>query len=428
MIKSVPRNLTQPVEAPALSFFLSKYILGSNFDYLASIYTPYSDREEQLSASIEAVGLVSLSNELGSLELLERARKRYVHAIQATNRAIQDPIRVRKDDTLLAVLLLGLYEVMTCTTQPNMCLWENHINGAMALVRLRGVQQMQSRLGIRLLSQATASVAISAHRSKSEAPKELTSFVALGLQYANKGDPSWNFRLISIRSANFRAAIEQGSLRDPDVIIATAMEIDQDFVTLSRKLPPSWQYEVHHVEQADSHVLYEGTYHLYAVYGIAHGLNAWRVSRLQVNESIWEQLFRHDTLLLSSQDRATLISRVESTITGLCSEICATVPQYVELPTEPSVSVSVCRMQSPPSVISDAPSHSTESSESGFTHSTRSYGIIWPLMAVANCIIPNKSRRAWVINRLQYISKHMRNPQAHLALELLEGKLDSGKR
>ena len=431
IIKSVPRSLIQPVEARALSFFLSKYILGSNFGYLASFYSSHSDREEQLSACIEAVGLASLSNELGSLELSERARKRYVHAIQATNKALQDAVLARKDSTLIAVLLLSLYEVMTCTSRPAMCLWENHVTGAMALIRLRGRQQMQSQLGLQLLNQVTASVAISSHRRKSEVPPELVTIVARALQHAPENDPSWSFRLISMRSANLRAAVAKGSLCDPTVIIAAALELDHEFVAWSRTLPPSWQYVTHFVNPANSNVVYEACYHLYPFYGMAQGLNAWRVSRLMLNELLWEQISRHHaSSLVRSQGYTMLISQVGSNIAALCSEICASVPQYVELPTTPSVSVSVCRMPSPPSDnTSDASSIPlAESFGSGFTHSARSYGIIMPMMAVANCGIPHKPRRAWVIDRLQYISTQMKNPQASLALQVLEGKFDAGLR
>ena len=428
VIKHVPRSLIQPVEARALSFFLSKYILGSNFAYLASFYNSYSDREEQLSASIEAVGLVSLSNELGSLELSERARKRYVHAIQATNQVLQDVVMAKKDSTLIAVLLLSLFEVMTCTTRPNMCSWESHTKGAVALIRLRGRQQMQSKLGLQLLNQATASVAISSHRRKSEVPPELVTLVTHALQHAPEDDPSWSFRLISIRSANLRAAIQNGSLCDPDVIIAAALELDHDLVAWSKTLPPSWQYEIHFVDPAMSNKVYESFYHMYPVYGVAQGLNAWRVSRIMLNELVWEQIFRHRASpLLRSQDYTALISQVVSTLATLCSEICASVPQYVELPTVPSVSVSVCQMRSPPSnnTSDDSSTPEGKSSASGFTHSARSYGIIMPLMAVANCVVPNKPRRAWAVDRLQYISTHMKNPQASLALEVLEGKFEA---
>lgn len=428
LIKQIPRSLKQPVEARALSFFVSNYVQGSNFEYLASFCTPYSDREEQLSASIEAVGLVSLSIELDSLELLERARDRYVDAIRAVSSALRDQVSVRKDSTLIAVLLLSLYELMTCTSGYNMCLWESHIKGAMALIWLRGRQQLQSQLGLKILKQVSAGAALSAHRSNAEVPPEIVSLVAHGLHYAHKDDPSWSFRLITIRSANLRATIKTGSLSDADSIIAAAMGLDHEFVAWSRTLPPSWQFECHFVEEADSAVVYEGFYHLYSTHGMAQGMNAWRLHRLKLNELIRGQALRQHTSPLRSRDHATLIHQIESTITDLCSDICATVPQYIELPAIPSVSVTMCRTQSLTHTACDTPSHKSKKSKPGFTHSARSYGVIWPLMEVANCVIPNSPRRAWVINRLQYISRRMKNPQALLALDILEGKLDAERR
>ena len=425
MISQVPPSLAQPLEARALGFFLSQYIVASNFEYLASLYTPYSHRDEQLSKSIEAVGLASLANELESLDVSKDARKRYVDAIKATNTALQDPIRAKKDSTLLAVLLLTLFEVITCTTRPTLCLWESHIKGAMALLRFRGHQQMHSQLGFRLLNQATASAVVSAHRCRTEVSTEIVSLVAQGLQYASTDDPSWSFRLISCHSAKLRAAIQTGALSDPDEIIAAAVKLDHDFVSWSRNLPSSWQYESHTVERADPTIIFEGCYHLYSNHGIAQGMNTWRMDRLQLNEMIWEQ-YLQQPYLLGSRDHAMLMNQVGSTITSLCSEICATVPQYIELP---AVRLpSVCKMQSPSSISSDAPSYMENSSRTGFTHSSRSYGIIWPLMAVANCVIPHSPRRAWVINRLQYISRHMKNPQATLALEILDKRHDAGVR
>ena len=425
MIVQLPKTLTQPVEARALSFFFSQYIVASNFEYLASLYTPYSYRDEQLSKSIEAVGLASLANELQSLEISKDARKRYVDAIKATNTALQHPLSAKKDSTLLAVLNLTLFEVITCTTRPTLCLWESHIKGAMALVRFRGDQQMHSQLGIRLLNQVTASAVVTAHRSRVEVPTEIVSLVAHGLQYDSKDDPSWSFRLISCRSAKLRATIQTGVLSDPDEIIAAAVELDHDFVSWSRNLPSSWQYESHTVERAHPTIIFEGCYHLYSTHGIAQGMNSWRMERLQLNEIIWEQ-YLQQSYLLRSPDHATLLNQIESTITSLCSDICATVPQYVELPAVRLA--SVCKVQSPSSISSDAPIYMTNSSRTGFTHSARSYGIIWPLMAVANCVIPHSPRRAWVINRLQYISRHMKNPQAALALEVLEKKHEAGVR
>lgn len=425
MIIRMPRSLAQPIAAQATGFFLSKYILGSKFEYLPSLYKPHSDIEGHLSACIEAVGLASLSNELNSLEIAKEAKTRYVLAIRATNAALLVPSRAMKDSTLLSVLLLGLFEAITCT-KFNLCSWESHIKGAIALIQLRGRQQVESQLGLQLLNQTTTSAAVAAHRSMAEIPTEIISLVTHGLQYASMDDPSWSFRLILFRSANFRAAIKSGILSDPDVIIVAAKGLDHDFVAWSRTLPSSWQFETYIVEQVDPTTVYEGYYHLYHAQGIAQNMNAWRMARLQLNEIIWEQVFRQEVSPLDSEDSATLILQVGSNITGLCSEICATVPQYVELPAK--LPMSLGTRQPSRSNTHNAPLPMAKSSRAGFTHSARGYGIIWPLMVVANCVIPHSPRRAWVVNRLQYIGRQMKNPQARLALEILEWKEDIGKR
>lgn len=110
----------------------------------------------------------------------------------------------------------------------------------MATIRLPGREQTKTQLDLQLPNQTTASVAVSAHRSMTKVPTEVVSLFTQGLQYANEDDPAWNLRLISLRSTSFRAAGREGSLSAPDAIIATAMELGQNFVFQSRTLPPPY--------------------------------------------------------------------------------------------------------------------------------------------------------------------------------------------
>ena len=361
-----PRSLTQPVEAQATSFFLSKYILGTKFEYLPSLYSPYSNQEDPLSASIEAVGLASLSNELKSIEVMQEARKRYVYAIKATNTVLRSPSSAKKDSTLLTALVLSLYEAITCKSVHSLCSWEHHMKDAMTLIRLCGREQMDTQLGRQLLSQAAASVALIAHRTMVEVPTDIMSLFNHGLQYASKDDPSWSYRILSIHFANFRAAVLAGSLSDPEAIIAAAKQLDHDFVAWSRNLPPSWHFQTVFDEKADPSLVYEGYYHLYPTHGLAQSMNAWRISRLQLNQAIEKQVLRQQSFPIHPQAYAAVMYRVELNITSLSSEICATIPQYVELPSRLSRSAS--RTQPLLSTTDDAPIRTTESPGPGFTH------------------------------------------------------------
>ena len=424
IITEVPRSLSQPLEARATSFFLSKYVQGSSFEYLPGLYSP-SGQEEHLSASIEAVGLASLANELCSTEVHKESKARYIRAIQAINTALRCPVSATKDSTLVSVLLLGLFEAISRRTQLTLYSWEKHVKGALELIKLRGHQQVDTHLGLTLLKQACGRAVVSAIRSKVEIPAHIISLVTAGFQYAIKDDPSWSFSIVHFRCIHLLAAISAGKYSDPDVIITAAMDVDQDLVAWSRALPPSWQYEVVFAKQVHSESTYEGYYHLYLNHKVAETMNAWRMSRIQVNRIIAEQVLRQNTMPIRVQENAALMGEAQSNMRRMASEICATVPQYVELPDR--ISNSGSTIQHAPHSPYDTPENSHWSYRSGFTHTTQSYGIIWPLMVVASCPSPDSTRPAWIFNRLQYISRHMKNPQALLAFHILEAKREIGE-
>ena len=424
MITEVPRSLSQPLEARATSFFLSKYVQGSSFEYLPGLYSP-SGQEEHLSASVEAVGLASLANELDSTEVHKESKARYIRAIQATNVALRCSVSAIKDCTLISVLLLGLFEAITRRTQLTLYSWEKHVKGALELIKIRGNQQVDTHLGLQLLKQASGRAVVSAIRDKVEIPAHIISLITAGFQYAIQDDPTWSFTIVHLRFTNLLAAINASKLSGPDVIITAAMDVDRELVAWSGALPPSWQYEVVFAKQIQSESTYEGYYHLYRTHKVAETMNAWRMSRIQVNRIIVEQVLRQNTMSIRVQENAALMCEAQSNIRHMASEICATVPQYVELPDR--VSGSGSTTQQAPLSPYDNPEQNDGSYRSGFTHTTQSYGIIWPLMVVASCPTPDSTRPAWIFNRLQYIGRHMKNPQAILAFNILEGKREIGE-
>lgn len=64
-----------------------------------------------LSATITAVGLAGLSNSNNAPDVMIVARQNYASALHLVNTALRDPIESKTDQTLVAVMLLGMYEV-----------------------------------------------------------------------------------------------------------------------------------------------------------------------------------------------------------------------------------------------------------------------------------------------------------------------------
>lgn len=100
-------------------------------------------------ASVTAVGLLGVAQLTQSQTPLDMARKSYGHALRLTNAALRDPDQALKDTTMLSVLVLGLFETGIDRSTRGVKAWQQHINGAAALARMRGLGQFRTQAGIR---------------------------------------------------------------------------------------------------------------------------------------------------------------------------------------------------------------------------------------------------------------------------------------
>jgi hypothetical protein len=95
-------------ETVARAFFFEHFVTSSHLAFLEGV-TP----DEFLQKAITACGLAGLSNRENDPKGHEMARTAYVDAISATNVALRHRRRVKEDNTLVAVFLLGVFEVQT---------------------------------------------------------------------------------------------------------------------------------------------------------------------------------------------------------------------------------------------------------------------------------------------------------------------------
>lgn len=100
--------------------------------------------------AFKACALASLNNSVGTgNDFDEIAMGLYTKALASTFTALKDPVLTKRDDTLAAILLLGLFENITAKSL-GMLAWSSHIEGAIQLVKARGKQQLQSKIGLDL--------------------------------------------------------------------------------------------------------------------------------------------------------------------------------------------------------------------------------------------------------------------------------------
>lgn len=83
-------------------------------EFVSQSYLPFMDRstiDPYLQRAIYACGFAGLANRTSDTNGREVSRRHYVEAIRSTNTALRNPEQAKQDNTLIAVLLLGLYEV-----------------------------------------------------------------------------------------------------------------------------------------------------------------------------------------------------------------------------------------------------------------------------------------------------------------------------
>ncbi|OCL01595.1 hypothetical protein AOQ84DRAFT_273148, partial [Glonium stellatum] len=402
------QSLAPSIEDQAAGFFFAHYVIGSrhlprgHFEYLPVMYHR-TDVDESLRMSLLAAGLAGFANTLQSSELIKMARQWYVSALASTNMALQSPKDAIKDTTLVAVLILGIYENLTYQAERSFKSWADHINGAATLIRLRGREQFKTTTGLRIFQQFYGSILLGCLQNQVPVPADIIELWAYATNFFDGRAPGRIFSDIMIRFINLNVAIKNGNLFNSDAIIASAMQIDSELVKLQSNMPPMWQYQTVFTD-ADSELVAEGFYHVYSDLWVAQMRNNFRILRMVLNEVIREQLLKgysSNPPLFTAPEYAVQLQLSTNAILLLASEICATVPQHAGY------------------IPSLVPLHPTgqfvpqaQSPESESVRAAGCYYLVWPLFMVGRMTVCPDHLRLWVINRLQYIGRTIGMQQA----------------
>jgi hypothetical protein len=112
---SIPQGLRPSLEDSAASLFFNYFLPlthsnpGSLFFVLPQLYAR-APANSTFASTITALGLICLANRLRVPRIMVRASKEYAKVLGKINKVISDPIQAKEDQTVLIVMLLGLYE------------------------------------------------------------------------------------------------------------------------------------------------------------------------------------------------------------------------------------------------------------------------------------------------------------------------------
>ncbi|PKS10301.1 hypothetical protein jhhlp_002052 [Lomentospora prolificans] len=295
-------TLSPSFQEQGVAFFFSRYVTATeetadyhNFDFIYEVWQPSRGAQERrvdaVLASMTAVGLAAMATLTRSPERLDWARQSYVTALRLINDALEDPEEATKDSTLLSVLILGTYEMLTGSSSETMQAWQGHMHGAAALAKLRGPGQFKSKVGIRMFLMLCRSITLSCLHRDVPIPEtliELRNELEAALVPA-----STKFALASpmYHMLQLRHDIKCGRLSSTQNIMQALLALDDEYITLVAGLPDTWQYNVVELSTPNP-IAFTPVCHVYPSTENAATWNGLRSMRILVHETILSELLR----------------------------------------------------------------------------------------------------------------------------------------
>ncbi|CAG8977167.1 hypothetical protein HYALB_00003388 [Hymenoscyphus albidus] len=400
-------NPTDTIEDHAFSFFHSNFVGGKScpFKYIEPIYGTMG---LPLIMSIRAVGLASLSKAHRSTDLELRAQCYYISAISLINKALATP-QATNEAIISSIMLLDQFDRIILPVHRSTQGWINHLNGAMALMKLRGPQQFTTQTGIEIFVHMRAHLFITCLQHKLPVPANYLKLHENASTYLD--NIASEMADVTIRFVTFLTSIWDGSLSDTEEIIRSATKADQEVASLIAKVSSEESCRIVPLS-FHSDLVYESYYTLYRDPTIGKILNQMQAARVALLDLILHQCEVSRNPL--SRACQAMVQDAEVDIIRLMGAICASVPQqvgYLPLLDPNFASVASARIPSMPS---------TQRIRVKNSYAQSANVLLWPLFVAANARSCPERAKTWIINQFRIIGNTPGLDRALEAVIMLE--------
>ena len=260
---TINRHIGLDLDYVALSmYYRSNCVDGSAIWSLEHIRTQGNGC---LFAAIKVLGNIAIFQRWSLPDGSVTVSRGYFEAIQLLNSALASPSEAPKDSTLLATMIMTAVETKAAPSQ-SLHYWEMHTKGAAALLQLRGVDQVTSRLGSALFFQVSNQLTTTCILAGRRIPQELQRLRnAVRVHLIDPAHPVWKYQGAMFRFTDFVAAartdVSELEIQDTQHIIANALAIYTDLLAVFRDAGSVWQYDISPSTKYRSLIKYEHVYH-----------------------------------------------------------------------------------------------------------------------------------------------------------------------
>ena len=249
-----------------------------------------------LNLAFSAASLAALANRPNAKSLLLRAEEQYSRAIRHVNTALRDPIHQKTDETLAAVLLLGLFETIM-SRKVSMTAWGSHIDGAVMIIKMRGRNQLKTKLGHALFTAVRTQMIVNALATGKSPDWPIDNWMA---DAQGRDENADEVNRLALRLAELRCDVNKYMTlvkRTPENIalinglMEQILDIEQGFLRWEAQLPDVWRprtfawVDAFHGPIQDSEV-FPGKVDIFSDIWICNIWNLVRVAKLFISGTI----------------------------------------------------------------------------------------------------------------------------------------------
>lgn len=390
-----------------VNYFLHHFVTSDHahsrgyLNYVPAVYIADGEHPT-LVASMAAVGLIALANATRQPDLASHARVKYSEAIRSVNTALADPTESLRDSTLMSVISLGVFEHFS-----DFHSWVRHVQGAAALMVVRGKSQFRSPAAILMFHQVRTDLAIACMHTNKQFPADVQELQDEASRHADSSSAFWLLGVLATRCVSLLRSVDSNNGVVPWLnLLDQATQLKQDFQHAFDILAMQEPYTTaQDLQTGDPDLIYNGRFDLYRTSWAIRVWNNARNLQMIVCEIICYLLKKIVTVTpnLPLAMQAQIKNQLQETqriLLTLSDDILASVPQVL------GIVSSVPPSPQPPAVIS-----SLEASVSG------GYILTWGLYMVGKCMVIAPKTRKWIIRRMQDI---VRRSGIEMARQLLE--------
>ncbi|KAJ4171077.1 hypothetical protein NW754_007221 [Fusarium falciforme] len=312
----------------------------------------------------------------------------YGKAIRQLRDALQDPVERVSDQTLAAVMLMGMFETIASADVSSMQSFSQHTIAAAQCIEMRGPGQFKSEASLKLFVQMRRIIVMTSHQLQEPIPYALKKWSKWAeCMDIKELEPANRFAEMNEILARARAELKYQDIKDPETVAARLLPIDEMLNEWARSLPPSWSYKSYRSigPGGTPSSGYDQQYDMYDDPWVACVWNSYRNIRLLIHESIITATLKYGT-----EDQKANLQSSGKVLVDMANGICHSVAYHL--------------------------GHQPGGREAGgvrqFTYSDdvatpRGWLLLWPLFFSAMLRTTPKEQRQWVAKTIRQMGLQM---------------------